>query len=393
MGKDLKGKELGKGITQRKDGRYQARFVDRFGKRRCVYGKTLKEVKNALMTEVVDDYSKNNVANPDMTLNQWYEKWMRVYKEPIVKKSTATTYKRVYKNHIKDVLGNTRLSSINQIMVADLLNQVSQKGLSIAIVDKTRVVLSNMFKTAVQNELCTQNPVTGVKITGKERKKIIALKKEDQRDFLIAAENDVLNNLFIVALNTGLRSGELRALTFNDIDFDKNIIKVNKTILFGDYVEDEDGFRIDVPKTKSSIRTVPMNSLCINALKNQIALNQTNKAISEKFKNYVFLNKTNIPITPQYFVYHTHRVIKRANKMRTLEGRANIPLFSPHTFRHTFATRCFEAGIPPKTVQTYLGHASLQITMDLYTEVLEEKKYEDIKLLEQAMNDINSMTN
>ena len=96
MGKDLKGKELGKGISQRKDGRYQARFTDRFGKRRCVYGITLKEVKNALMSEVVDNYSKNNVVDSNMTLDQWYEKWMRVYKEPVLKPSTIRIYIRTY---------------------------------------------------------------------------------------------------------------------------------------------------------------------------------------------------------------------------------------------------------------------------------------------------------
>ena len=83
MGKDLKGKELGKGITQRKDGRYQARFTDRFGKRRTVYGKTLKDIKNELHNEIVEDYRLNNTINPNTTLDEWFDKWIRIYKQNI----------------------------------------------------------------------------------------------------------------------------------------------------------------------------------------------------------------------------------------------------------------------------------------------------------------------
>ena len=125
MGKDLKGKELGKGISQRKDGRYQARFTDRFGKRRCVYGITLKEVKNALMSEVVDDYSKNNVVDPNMTLNQWYEKWMRVYKEPVLKPTTLRHYKQTYESIIKPVLGNMPINSITKLEMLKILKDTS----------------------------------------------------------------------------------------------------------------------------------------------------------------------------------------------------------------------------------------------------------------------------
>ena len=127
MGKDLKGKELGKGITQRKDGRYQARFTDRFGKRKCVYGVTLKEVKNALMSEVVEDYNKNNVADPNMTLDQWYKKWMRVYKEPVLKPTTLHHYKQTYESIIKPALGNMSINSITKLVVVDFFNDLMQK--------------------------------------------------------------------------------------------------------------------------------------------------------------------------------------------------------------------------------------------------------------------------
>lgn len=83
-------------------------------------------------------------------------------------------------------------------------------------------------------------------------------------------------------------------------------------------------------------------------------------------------------------------VRNNVNKIRASQNQPLMPKFSAHTFRHTFATRCFEAGIPPKTVQSYLGHTNIQMTMDIYTEVLSDKKMSDIKLLESTMNDINT---
>lgn len=81
-------------------------------------------------------------------------------------------------------------------------------------------------------------------------------------------------------------------------------------------------------------------------------------------------------------------VINRVNKTRLKNEQELIPFFSSHTFRHTFATRCFEAGIPTKTVQTYLGHSCLQTTMDTYIAVLEDQKFRDMELLEEVMEKI-----
>lgn len=389
MGKDLKGKELGKGITQRKDGRYQARFTDRFGKRRCVYGVTLKEVKNVLMSEVVNDYSKNNVAEPNMTLDQWYEKWMRVYKEPTLRPSTITRLKGAYKNHIKPVFGNMQLNSITNLMVTDLFNTLC-KTYSKKQVECIRYVLFNMFRYALDNNLCRQNPVRGVKVTGykTDRKKVLTIK--EQQDFFQAAKGDFYYNLFIVAINTGLRSGELRALTFEDIDFTNNVININKTLVYY-YGNGTGECKFHEPKTKAGYRRVPINSICRQALQSQIKqvhqLTHEAKYIST-LGNLLFVTKLNTPIQSMEYSYNIDRIIKKANVKRKKNGQEPISHFNTHAFRHTFATRCFEAGIPPKTVQTYLGHTSLQMTMDIYTDVLEEKKKSDIKLLENMMTSI-----
>lgn len=394
MGKDLKGKELGKGISQRKDGRYQARFTDRFGKRRCVYGITLKEVKNALMSEVVDDYSKNNVVDTNMTLDQWYEKWMRVYKEPVLKPSTIRIYIRTYHCYIKPVLGNLPLSSITKLMVTDLLNGLG-KRLHKSTVNNIRTILCDLFSYAMDNDLCTKNPAKGIKIIGADRRKIVTLSREDQRDFFFMAKGCFYYNLYIVAVNTGLRSGELRALTLDDIDFENNTINVTKTLTYFRKSSKDDflGYKISIPKTKSSIRTVPMNSICRKAIEDQVQQLNTLPPIdydSDVLGKLLFVTRNNRPLMDEVLGSSIRTVRNNVNKIRASQNQPLMPKFSAHTFRHTFATRCFEAGIPPKTVQSYLGHTNIQMTMDIYTEVLSDKKMSDIKLLESTMNDINT---
>ena len=394
MGKDLKGKELGKGISQRKDGRYQARFTDRFGKRRCVYGITLKEVKNALMSEVVDNYSKNNVVDSNMTLDQWYEKWMRVYKEPVLKPSTIRIYIRTYHCYIKPVLGRLPLSSITKLMVTDLLNGLG-KRLHKSTVNNIRTVLCDLFSYAMDNDLCTKNPAKGIKIIGTDKRKIVTLSREDQRDFFFMAKGCFYYNLYVVAVNTGLRSGELRALTLYDIDFENNTINVTKTLTYFRKSSKDDflGYKISIPKTKSSIRTVPMNSICRKAIEDQVQQLNTLPPIdydSDVLGKLLFVTRNNRPLMDEVLGSSIRTVRNNVNKIRASQNQPLMPKFSAHTFRHTFATRCFEAGIPPKTVQSYLGHTNIQMTMDIYTEVLSDKKMSDIKLLESTMNDINT---
>lgn len=389
MGKDLKGKELGKGISQRKDGRYQARFTDRFGKRRCVYGLTLKEVKNALMSEVVDDYSKNNIAEPNMTLDQWYEKWMRVYKKPILKPTTLHHYKQTYESIIKPALGSMPINSITKLVIVDFFNDLMQKHTTYTI-NNYRSMLHDMFECAIENDMCQKNPVRSIKINGLESKKIVTLSIADQRDFFKAAQKSFHYNAYVVAINTGLRSGELRALNLDDIDLENDIIYVHKTLNY----YNKDGahiFTLSTPKTKSSIRKVPINSICKAALKNQIEVLSTlprPNYDTDVFGTLIFVTRTNTPMSNEIWRRSMRTVVNRANKARLKNNQELIPFFSSHTFRHTFATRCFEAGVPAKTVQTYLGHSCLQTTMDTYTVVLEDQKFRDMELLEKAMKKI-----
>lgn len=400
MGKDLKGKELGKGLCQRKDGKYSGRYVDRFGKRCSVYGDTIKEVKNKLASCVTDDIRKKNVVNQNTTLDNWYSMWMDVYKNPVVRLSSKRVYEDLYKRKISPVLGRHKISEITKIQVTSLLNGMAKEGYGWESLNKTKIILIDMFDRAMEDEFVVRNPARGVRIPmRKSESEIKALSIEDQEAFFECSQGTFYHNLFLVAINTGLRPGELFALTEKDIDFNTKQIHVNKTLLYqkleGDNCKE---YHIDPPKTNSSNRFVPMNDVCEKALLKQIiqhkiiqdkivdfrgVKDEKQRRRREEFKDVLFTTRFGTPLNSETYMEAIGRIVDEINLTRDVMDY--MDKFSGHAFRHTFATRCFEAGIQAKTVQTYLGHASIQMTIDLYTSVFDKKKQEDIKKLDSTM--------
>lgn len=391
MGKDFYGKELGPGICQRKDGRYYARFVDRFGNRKSLYGDTLKEVKNKLAQATSDDMHHRNVVDETVTLDEWFNMWMKTYKVPVVRKNTKRHYESIYQTKISPELGKERLVNITKLKITALVNKLADRGYGWETLNKVRILLVDMFNRALEDEFVIRNPAKGVRLPkNRPANSVKALSKEIQDEFFECAAGTFYNNLFLVAVNSGLRPGELYALTKEDLDFEKNEIHVTKTLLYQKLDGDtQKRFHMEDTKTESSHRTVPMNSVCKKALLMQI---KQQKVIMEKspykgkleFPDLLFVTKYGTPLNADIYSSAIERIVNEMNLVR--DSLEQIEKFSGHTFRHTFSTRCFEAGLEPKTVQTYLGHASLQMTMDLYTSVMPQKKKSDMEKFEAYNN-------
>lgn len=394
MGKSLNGRELGTGISQRKDGRYQGRYTDRFGKRKTLYHDKLAELKRLLSKAKYEDEMKLNIVDNTITLDEWFKKWINVHKYGVIRASTKSTYTQVYKKHIAPTLGKVRLQDITQLRVKDLLKKLDENGFGYETKNKVRILILDMFNKAMIDEFINRNPAKSIKLTRDEEKDVRVLTPKEQTEFFDACKGTFYDNLFIVAVTTGLRVGEISALRWEDIDFERNTIKVTRTLLYQKIEELGDTkktFHINPPKTKTSKRDVPMGRQCILALKKQymqknIIASKTPKKVDEKFQDLLFTTKYNTPINSQIMCDAIKRIVDEINLTKdTLE---EVDVFSMHCFRHTFATRCFEAGIQPKTVQAYLGHATLQMTMDLYTSVLDDHKQNEIDKLENRIDDV-----
>lgn len=394
MGKDLKGNELGEGIIQKKTGRYEARFVNRFGKRVSFSGRNLKEVKKRFNEALYENDQKLNLKT-SITLRQWYAEWMEVYKFDSVRPTTKMCYNQVYAKHIAAALGDYPLNDISQLIIKRHLNAMKRSGISFETRNKVRIMLVDMFDKAIINEYARKNPARGITLKRDEQREVRVLSEEEQILFFDCAKGTFYDNLFVVAVTTGMRVGEIAALRWSDIDWNKNIIHVSRTLLYMTIDDDtEKTFHFGDPKTRTSVRDIPINRQCELALKKQYVQKRVveekapaSKRPSEEFRDLLFTTKYNTPITSQHMCDAIDKILGEVNLMR--DPLDEIERFSMHCFRHTFATRCFEAGIQPKTVQSYLGHASLQMTMDLYTSVLPKHSSDEMYKFADALDKLN----
>lgn len=387
MGKDLKGKELGNGICQRKNGKYCGRYVDRFGQRKSIYDDKLSELRKKLAIAIADSQSFTSIRD-NIKLDDWFNRWVDVYKKKSVRPNTLREYTHIYTKNVSPFLGNRNINSFVKSDIQQLIDITDDKGYGYERQNKIKVILSDMFSRAMEDELMSRNPTKGVKLRAKKEVFAKALTIDEQEVFFECCAGTFYDNLFNIAVNTGLRPGELFALTENDIDFENGLINVSKTLVYQKYLDDErKEFHLEEPKTEQSNRKVPMNSLCRKYLERQIRQKHVIKNKQPKEQNdYLFTTKFNTPLNSVLYSAAIDSVVDTINLVRSVDEE--MEYFSGHALRHTFATRCFEAGVQPKVVQSYLGHATLQMTMDLYTHVMPKKASDDIERIVKNENKI-----
>lgn len=388
MGKDLKGKELGVGITQRKNGTYQGRYKDRFGNSKTIYSKKLSELRKDLAVKIAENETFVSVRET-VKLDNWFNQWIKIYKEKSVRPNTLREYTHIYNKNISPFIGNRNINSLVKSDIQRIITLAHTNGYGYERQNKIKVILSDMMARALEDNLILKNPVLGAKVIDKKESKAKSLTLEEQNIFFEYCKNTFYDNMFNVALNTGMRPGELFALTESDIDFENGFIDVNKTLVYQKYLTDtRKTFHLEEPKTKQSYRKVPINSVCKIYLERQIQQKAIVSSKRPKEQNdFLFTTKYNTPINSVIYADAIHAVIREINLLRP--NNDLFKNFSGHTFRHTFATRCFEHEIDPKVVQSYLGHASVKMTLDLYTHVTKEKSFNDIeKLVDNTPNNI-----
>ncbi len=373
MGKSLKGKELGTGITQRKDGRYSAKFKSKSGKRIEKYFDKLAEARKWLLEAKYEDAHGDISSSTDMTVDAWFNYWISEIKVKTVRWSTLSSYKDRYNKNIKEIIGNMVVSDVKPMHCQNVLNVMDNNGYVGSSMARTKATLSAMFSDAYENGLIAANPVTkSVKCPKKPEKNTKVLTLDEQERFLTAAKESVNYKHFLFILQTGVRSSELRGLKWDDVDFQNRIIHIRRNVT---HDSNNNSFITGELKTSSGQRDIPMTKTAYDllmAMKCQQAAKK-NRVIQFEFADHVFLNRNG-------------RLLPNSNYDRYLEkicDKAGIERISMHTLRHTFATRCIESGMKPKTLQKILGHANISMTMDLYVHVTEEEKEKEMRKFEQ----------
>lgn len=208
MGKDLKGKELGKGISQRADGRYIARFTSKTGKRKTLYDFKLNELKRKLREAVYEDEHGLNGNGESITLNAWYVTWTELYKKKTVKRTTIYKNHSYYNSRVKNSIGKMYLQDIKTYHVQKFLNDLIDSGLAHGTVSNIRFMLSDMFDKAVLSEYIRKNPCIGVEMPKEVKKERRVLTREEQEKFFTFASSYIHINVLKFAVTTGCRIGD-----------------------------------------------------------------------------------------------------------------------------------------------------------------------------------------
>ena len=295
-----------------------------------------------------------------MKYNLWLEDWLNNYIKPSNKIRTYERYKQLIDLHISKYLGEYDLNeitpSIIQHFITALLNngnQLTGLGLSANTVNSIISIIQNSLKTANMlgfSDKYVADKLIRPKVKEKEIESFSVAEQKKIENYIMSSNKLKLYGI-IICLYTGLRIGELLALSFNDIDFNKGILYIFKTCY-----DTPNGRLIDSPKTDTSRRVIPLPKQILTIIKNIKKSSQCEYLIADKIK----------PVSVRSYQRTFELLLKKLN----IEHKGF------HSLRHTFATRALECGMDVKTLSELLGHKNTNITLNRYVHSMLEHKQE-----------------
>ena len=295
----------------------------------------------------------------EKSISQIADLW-KEEKRQFVKKSTFAAYSLIVETHLQPAFGN--LTAVTEKDVQDFVLQKLNGGLSQKTIKDMLIVLRMILKFGAKKNYCVYAPIDVIFPTDRERQELEVLSIANQKKIMrFVEDNFTFRNLGIfICLSTGIRIGEICALTWDDIDTENGVIHIRKTIQ-RIYVK-ENGIKktellIDTPKTATSMRDIPMIKDLYEILK------PLKKVVNN---DYFVLTNEATPTEPR-----TYR-----NYYKKLLDKLGIPPIKFHGLRHSFATRCIESKCDYKTVSVILGHSNISTTANIYAHL--DKSGKDI---------------
>lgn len=411
--RDNKGRVLRNGEVQRPDGMYMFRYIDTSGKRRSVYswrlvktdktpdgkkdGIPLRDQEQRIQRDLEDGIRAEDAATT--TLNDLFDRFM--VSRADLRPTTRRSYQALYDRHVRKSIGRKMVCRLRRSDIQGLYAELGRAGLSVGTVHVIHAVLHQLFSLAVADSIIRVDPTVNALKSAKRG----SCRPEEKRRALTRDEQDRLiefvyqsttyrrwGNLITVLLGTGMRIGEAAGLRWRDCDFENSVIDINHTLIYdSSNPEKKHKHRIAEPKTPAAVRKIPMLTDVRKALEREreaTNASAVNRCIIDGCDDFVFVNDRGRPHLESCVDDAMHHIVSAHNQIEDAraekEGREpqHLPLFSPHTLRHTFCTRLCEFGANLKTIQEVMGHTTISITMDVYSDATKERKAADFSALE-----------
>lgn len=351
--------------------------------------KQLREEKNKLLYRL-DKGGGFNSKSAKMTLNNYFDIWLETFARSGKKATTCTNYKSYYNTYIRKTIGQKQIVKVTKSDCQKILNDMISDGKKHSTMSNLKCVLNKVFECAMDEDILVKNPAKNLEIPQTETKKREAIERKHVEIFMDYVKNSKQYSYsypaFVALFNLGLRVGEMAALTWEDVDFKEGRIEINKTV--NRYRKIDHGFTIGIasPKSKTSNRAIPMNSVVKTTLLKLKMQNITSIVKlpyvddsgheRKKISGFIFLNNNGNVWSEPSFRCLINRIIECINEEAEQKGTEKIENFCPHMARHTYTSLAYSAGADVKVVSEILGHASTSITLDTYTHLTEEKKRE-----------------
>ncbi len=381
-------------IRKRSDGRWEARYTvgyDDDGKQvqRSIYGKTRAEVSQQLNQTLVSMAANEYVAPNKMTVEMWLETWLRNYAQVTIRPSTYISYEGYIYNHIKPKLGTLLLQDLTTDRLQAFYNDRTSKGrvdgkggLSAKTLRNMHNMLHEALDQAMKNRLSSQNASNACVLPKQHKKEINILSRAEQASLMTCLTSERLGFAVLLDLSTGMRIGELCCLRWTDIDMDRRLILVRRTLQrvkssLIDRAKDPD-YRTKIlegmVKTDNGYRDIPIQDKVFTKLLEYRLMQHAEKELAGcayDDNGYVFANQIGRATEPATMRDMFNRLL----------AEAKLSHYNFHALRHTFATRAVENGVPIKAVSDILGHSTVQLTMDLYCHASVELKRDAVNMM------------
>lgn len=374
--KDKKGRKLKEGESQRKDGRYQYRYTDVDGKRKCLYDTSLESLREREKEVSVKLSQGLSYFNGTAPLSEFTEKLFSLKRK--WKETTRVTMTRNLNILKKSDLYNSQISKIKMSDCKEYVISLHDDGYSYSIVESVYFIMKEAFELAYEDDIISKNPCRFKlkSMVPDDTKKVCALKADQESSLFEFLKNDTYGkrqlDMFTVLIGTGLRISEFAALTVKDVDFGENILHVTKQI-----VRLKGAIKISSLKSEAGLRDIPLTDEVRQALENLIK-NRTGikkDVMVDGYVGFLSVTRNGRPRTHSEYADAVRLLMERYNETSDVK----IDKCTPHTLRHTFCTKCIASGMDIKTVQYLMGHSDAGTTLNIYADAVEANILSGVK--------------